>query len=98
MLSVSAGVSVSPAGVGVRTTSGRGFTPEELAEQCVEKIIAVSDTAPPVIRDQAVAFGDRIESVILQYMRQAISSDRTTVYNALNDSGNPDLANLIRRL
>jgi hypothetical protein len=33
--------------VGVRTTDKRGFTPEELAEQCVAKIISVSDTAHP---------------------------------------------------
>jgi len=31
-------------------------------------------------------------------MRQAIHSDRTTVYNALNDAGHPELAELIRRL
>ena len=31
--------------VGVRTTENRGFTPEELAQQCVEKVISVSDTA-----------------------------------------------------
>ena len=28
--------------VGVRTTENRGFSPEELAEQCVEKIIAAN--------------------------------------------------------
>ena len=32
------------------------------------------------------------------YMREAIRSDRTTVYNALKDSGNPELADAIRRL
>jgi hypothetical protein len=42
--------------VGVRTTDKRGFTPEELAEQCVAKIISVSDTAHPGLRDQAHAF------------------------------------------
>jgi hypothetical protein len=31
-------------------------------------------------------------------MRQAIRSDRTTVYNTLKDAGHPDLAELIRRL
>ena len=39
--------------IGVNTTDNRGFTPDELAEQCVEKIISVSDTAHPGIRDQA---------------------------------------------
>ena len=84
--------------VGVRTTENRGFTPEELAEQCVEKVISVSDNAHPGIRDQARAFSKHIEKLVAYYMRQAIRSDRTTVYNALNDAGHPDLAELIRRL
>ena len=31
-------------------------------------------------------------------MREAIKSDRTTVYNALLNAGQPELADLIRRL
>jgi len=84
--------------VSVRTTESRGFTPEELAEQCVEKVVSVSDTAHPAIRDQARVFSKRIEKLIAFYMRQAIRSDRTSVYNALNDAGHPDLADLVRRL
>ncbi len=84
--------------VGVRTTENRGFTPEELAEQCVGKIISVSDTAHPGLRDQARAFSKHIEKLVAYYMRQAIRSDRTTVYNALTDAGHPELAELIRRL
>jgi hypothetical protein len=84
--------------VGVRTTDKRGFTPDELAEQCVEKIISVSDTAHPGLRDQARAFSKHIEKVVAFYLRQAIRSDRTTVYNALTDAGHPELAELIRRL
>jgi hypothetical protein len=84
--------------VGVRTTDKRGFTPEELAEQCAKRIVSVSDAAHPAIRDQARAFKDSVEAIIAQYMRQAIRSDRTTVYNALTDAGHPELAELIRRL
>ncbi len=84
--------------VDVKTTDGRGFTPEELAEQCVERIVSVSDNAHPGIRDQARAFSKHIEKVVAYYMRQAIRSDRTTVYNTLKDAGHPDLAELIRRL
>ena len=82
----------------VNTTKGRGFTPEELSEQCVQKLISVSDTAPPAIRDQDRAFSKHIETLVAYYMRQAIRSDRTSVYNALNDAGHPNLADLIRRL
>lgn len=84
--------------VGVRTTNGRGFTPEELAAQCVKKIVAVSDQAHPAIREQAHAFSLNIQETIVNYMKQAVHSDRTTVYNALNDAGHPELAELIRRL
>tara|TARA_R110002167_G_scaffold141657_1_gene329951 strand:- start:142 stop:438 length:297 start_codon:yes stop_codon:yes gene_type:complete len=84
--------------VSVKSTDKRGFTPEELAEDCVSKIISVSDTALPGIRDQARAFERHMETVVAHYMRQAIQSDRTTVYNALIDAGHPQLAELIRRL
>mgnify|MGYP000857698596 CR=1 FL=1 len=84
--------------VGVRTTENRGFNAEELAEQCAQKIISVSDTAHPGIRDQARAFQKHIEKLVEYYLRQAIRSDRTTVYNALTDAGHPELAELIRRL
>ena len=83
---------------GVKTTDNRGFTPDELAEQCVDKIISVSDSAHPGIRDQARAFSKHVETLVAYYMRQAIRSDRTTVYNAIKDAGHPELAELIRRL
>ena len=84
--------------VTVHTTDGRGFTPDEVAERCVEKLISVSDTAHPAIRDQARAFQKHMEKVVAYYMRDAIRSDRTTVYNALIDAGHPELADAIRRL
>jgi 3-keto-L-gulonate-6-phosphate decarboxylase len=84
--------------VDVKTTNNRGFTPEEIAKDCVAQIISVSDTAHPAIRDQARAYQKRMEQVIVDHMKQAISSDRTTVYNALIDAGHPKLAELIRRL
>jgi hypothetical protein len=84
--------------VQVHTTTGRGFTPEEVAARCADRLMSVADTAPLAIREQALAFKDHIERVVAIYMREAIASDRTTVYNALKDAGRPDLADLIRRL
>jgi hypothetical protein len=84
--------------VTVHTTEGRGFTPEEVAARCADKIVAVSDSAPPAIRAQALAYKKAVEAVIAQYMREAIRSDRTTVYNALVEAGHPELAAAIRRL
>lgn len=84
--------------VTVQTTENRGFSPDEVAERCVEKLISVSDSTHPAIRDQAQAFKKHMEKVVAFYMREAIRSDRTTVYNALKDAGHPKLAELIRRL
>ena len=84
--------------VNIQTTENRGFTPDEVAERCVDKLISVSDNAHPAIRDQAQAFQKHMEKVVAFYMREAIRSDRTTVYNALNDAGHPKLADAIRRL
>ena len=84
--------------VGVKPTNHRGFTPDELAEDCVKKIIYVSENVDPVLKDQARAYSMDIEKIIAHYMKQAISSDRTTVYNAIMDAGHPKLAELIRRL
>ena len=84
--------------VNIKTTENRGFTPDEVAERCVEKLISVSDNAHPAIRDQAQAFQKHMEKTVAFYMREAIRSDRTTVYNALRDAGHPELADAIRRL
>jgi len=84
--------------VDVKTTENRGFTPEEVAERCADKVISISDTANPIIRDQARVFKNHLIKVLSVYMREAIKSDRTTVYNALLDAGHKDLAELIRRM
>ena len=84
--------------VGIRTTNHRGFTAEELAKQCAEKIVSVSDGSHPAIREQALAYQGRIEKLVEIYLQQAVQSDRTTVYNALKDAGHPELADAIRRL
>ena len=96
MIGVSGGVEVG--GVAVHTTDKRGFTPEEIAERCLDKIVSVADTALPEVQAQAQAFKDHIRAVLVFYMKEAANSDRTTVYNALLDAGQKDLAELIRRL
>ena len=84
--------------VEVHTTQNRGFTPEEIAERCADKIISVSDSTHPAIQEQVHAFRKRIIQLIGFYLREAVKSDRSTVYNAIKDAGYPDLAELIRRM
>ena len=84
--------------VDIQTTSNRGFTPEEVASRCADKIIQVGDNAPLEIQEQARAYKEHIEKVIAFYMKEAIKSDRTTIYNAIKDAGQEQLAEHIRRL
>jgi hypothetical protein len=84
--------------VEVRTTNNRGFTPEEVAELCADRLMSVADDAPPAIRDQAIDHKNRMRQVITAYMKQAIQSDRTTVYNSIKQAGYPELAEHIRKL
>jgi|TARA_R110001592_G_scaffold37321_1_gene124566 hypothetical protein len=84
--------------VGVQTTHNRGHTPEEVAQRCVDRIISIGDETHPLIRDQARAFKEQMVKLVAHYMREAIKSDRTTVYNELKNAGQPQLAELIRRL
>jgi len=85
-------------GIEVPTTQGRGFSPEGGSERLGAKIISVSEEAHPAIQAQAHAFKKRIVKLVEFYLREAIKSDRTTVYNAITDAGHPELAELIRRL
>jgi len=95
------GIFGATAGVGdflVKTTNERGFTPEEITEDLLVKLIFISGEAHPAIRDQAIAFKDQIRPAILHYMKQAIRSDRTTLSAQLSKQGHLDMAEIIRRL
>jgi DNA-binding protein Fis len=83
--------------VEVETTTNRGHPPEFWAKLAADRIVQVSDSAHPAIREQAVAFRDNVEKAILLYMKRAIQSDRTTVYNLVLEAGQPNLAELLRR-
>tara|TARA_R100000656_G_scaffold122795_1_gene98687 strand:- start:1639 stop:1929 length:291 start_codon:yes stop_codon:yes gene_type:complete len=91
-------VSANTNGVGVKTTQYRGFTPEEIAERAVEKIISVAEEADPMVRAQAEAFKGRVFHVIVAACKDAIRSDRTTLYNLLSKQGHEDMAEILRRL
>ena len=81
----------------IKTTlvSGRGFTPEELAEQALNKIVSVGGNCHPVIRDQAEAFKNDIRGVLVHYMRQAVRSNHTTLANRFRAAGHPELVKLL---
>ena len=75
--------------------SGRGFTPEELAENALDRIISISSSADPVIRQQAEAFREHLRAVLISYGRQCIRSNHTTISNRLRNAGHPELTQLL---
>ena len=91
-------MTTSVGSVRVHTTQNRGHTPAELASMCADRIVAVSDAAPPEIRDQARAYKTAIEALVETYLRRAISSDRVTIANNLRSSGHAGLADAIKRM
>jgi len=68
----------------VNTTQNRGFTPEEVAQHCVDKIISVGNDSHPAIREQAIAFKENIQSIVTFYIKEAIRNDRATLAAQLN--------------
>ena len=84
--------------VSVKTTQNKGFSSEEIAERCVNKIIAVSENAPVEIQEQALAYKKQLFHVICFYLKEAINSDRTTVYNIIKQAGHEKLAEHIRSM
>jgi hypothetical protein len=75
----------------VMATEGRGFTPEEIAERALDKIIYVGSHTHPAIRDQAEAFKDSIRQVLVQYMHEAVRSHNVTLVSKFKQAGHPEL-------
>jgi hypothetical protein len=77
------------------SVSGRGFTPEELAEGALDKIIYIGRSSDPVIRAQAEAYREQIRVVLVAAMHQAIRSNHTTLINRFRAAGHPELVKLL---
>ena len=75
----------------VMATEGRGFTPEEIAERALDKIIYVGSSAHPAIRDQAEAFRENIRGVLVHYMHEVVRSLNVTLVNKFKQAGHPEL-------
>jgi len=82
-------------GISVATTDGRGWTPDELADRAIEKILYVGSESHPAIRDQALAFRVAVRSVIKSYLEEAVRQDRATIAIRLHEAGHPNLVHLL---
>lgn len=82
-------------GFEVHTTSGRGFTPEEIAERAMKDVLYVSDQTHPAIRDQAHEFSDRVKHVLIRSIYEGIQSNNTTLENKFIRAGHSELIPLL---
>jgi hypothetical protein len=82
-------------GIHVFTKDYGGFTPEEIAERALDKIIQVGDQSHPVVREQAIAFRNHIRGVLVFYMNEAVKFDRVTLAHKLREAGHPELIKLL---
>lgn len=82
-------------GIQVATKDFGGFTPEEVAERALDKIIQVGDQSHPVVREQAIAFRNHIRAVLVFYMNEAVKFDRVTLAYKLREAGHPELIKLL---
>tara|TARA_R110002020_G_scaffold475336_1_gene709646 strand:- start:2571 stop:2861 length:291 start_codon:yes stop_codon:yes gene_type:complete len=84
--------------VSVYTSVDSGHSPEQIADMALNQIMQISETAPPVIRDQAVAHKDRLRKILIYYMNNMAKSERTTIWALMKKQGHDDIAEIIRRL
>jgi hypothetical protein len=82
-------------GIQVATKDFGGFTPEEVAERALDKIIQVGDQSHPLVREQATAFRNHIREVLVFYMNEAVKFDRVTLAYKLREAGHPELIKLL---
>ena len=91
-------LSMSVGAFEVHTTTDGGHPPEFYAERICERLMYVSETAPPEIKLQAMAFKEAMKAVILTGVRGAILSNHTTVINQLRKAGMNEAAALVYEL
>ena len=60
--------------------------------------VSMSNNFQVGVETTAHAYRNEMQKIIEVYMKQAIKSDRTTVYNAIKDAGQLTLAEYIRKM
>jgi hypothetical protein len=79
----------------VDTTSNGGHPVEFWVDNVMDRLVFVSDSAPPVIRDQAMAYKETMRQTVESGMRSAITSNHTTLIYHLKKAGMHEAAALI---
>lgn len=84
--------------VNVMTSDEGGHNSEQITDLAMDKIMRVSDTAPPAIKEQANVFKENIRNVLFQYIELARQEERATIANRMAKAGQTEMADLVRRI
>lgn len=96
MISVPSEIKVST--VSVMTSDDGGHSTEQIVELAMDRILKVSDTAPPPIKEQAEAFQQNIRQVLYHYVELARREERGTIAHRMAKEGHESIADLVRRI
>lgn len=94
-LSMSMQGAMTPVAVSV-TAPHTGLNADEMADMLTAKLVYVGPDVPAPLRDQAVAYKDRIRTLSRAYIAQAQRSERTTMIGILEQAGEFEAAKLLR--
>jgi len=92
------GAEISVGSVMVAATRDGGHPPEFYVEGIIAKLLHVSESAPPVIREQAKAYRDVMRQIVLTGVKGAILSSHTTTIAKLRKAGMHEAASLVYEL
>jgi hypothetical protein len=84
--------------VQVTATSNRGHPVAFWIDDVTAALVHVADSAPPPIRDQAMAFREAIRREVARGMASAVQSHHTTLLYHLNKAGMREAAALIQTI
>ncbi len=84
--------------VNIYTSQEGGHSAKDIADMALNHNMQVSETAPPVIRDQAMDHKDRLRKILIYYMNNMAKSERTTIWALMKKQGHEEIAEIIRRL
>lgn len=85
-------------GVNVMTSDDGGLSTEQVAELAMDKIMKVSESAPPAIKEQAEVFQANVHKVVYHYIELARKEERATIARRMDKLGNSEMADLVRRI
>ena len=80
----------------VVTSVNGGLSAEQITTLCCNKIVQVSESAAPEIKEQAVVFRARLENLVHAYVLKAMQEERETCVQLAVRGGYSELAELLR--